>query len=117
MDALVGLEEVRRLPGKIKSCQDARFTGELDFVIDDLTAFKALSRLLLVEEYCNRSRSLGFKVRLYAYEPQSKTKLLPLRAMKSMIVPEASKKSRLSGVMEAVQRSAFRPRSEGAGDS
>lgn len=114
VDALVGLEEVKLLPARVKDCQDARLAGELDFVIDDLTAFKMLSRLLLVEEYCNKSRTLGFRMRLFAYEPQSKTKLLPLRQMKSIIAPELAKKSRLSGVIDVVQRSALRSRTKDA---
>jgi Na+:H+ antiporter len=117
VDALIGLDEVKRLPTKVKSCQDAKFAGELDFVIDDLTAFKALSRLLLVEEYCDRARGLGFRVRLFAFEPQSKTKLVPLRQMRSMLAPELSKKSRFSGVVEAVQRSAERLSAQHTSDS
>ena len=106
VDALMGLEEIKRLPAKVKSCQDARFTGELDFVIDDLTAFKALSRLLLVEEYCNRSKALGFKVRLFAFEPTMRNRFVPLRQMKSLVSPEPSKKGRFGGIMEAVQKAA-----------
>ncbi|MDG6902248.1 MAG: cation:proton antiporter [Nitrososphaerota archaeon] len=108
VDALMGLDEVKQVPSKVKSCQDAKFHGELDFVIDDLTAFKALTRLLLVEEYCDRSQTLGFKVRLFSFEPHAKNKLVPLRQMKSMLAPEAMKKSRLGGIMEAVQRVASR---------
>lgn len=105
IDALMGLEEVKALPEKVRSCQEARLCGELDFIIDDLTAVKALSRLLLVEEYCSRSKSLGFRVRLFAFEPHAKKRLVPLRQMKSSIAPEA-KKSRLGGIVEAVQRAA-----------
>ena len=115
VDALMGLEEVKGIPSKIKDCQDAKFSGELDFVIDDLTTFKALSRLLLVEEYCDRSRTLGFKVRLFSFEPHEKNKLVPLRQMKSQLIPEAPKRSRLGGIMEAVQRAASR-RDGGDGD-
>jgi potassium/hydrogen antiporter len=117
VDALVGLEEVKRLPTKVKSCQDAKFTGEVDFIIDDLTAFKTLSRLLLVEEYCDRARGLGFRVRLFTFEPQSKTKLVPLKQMRSMITPEVPKKSRFGGMLEAVQRSAERLGSQRAENS
>ena len=105
-DALMGLEEVKSLPAKVKCCQDAKFSGELDFVIDDFTAYKTLSRLLLVEEYCDRSRTLGFRVRLFALEPREKRKLVPLRQVRSLIVPEPPRKGRLTGIMEAVQRAA-----------
>jgi cell volume regulation protein A len=108
VDALMGVEEVKRIPSKIKDCQDSGFSGELDFVIDDLTAFKTLSRLLLVEEYCDRSRTLGFKVRLFSFDPRSKTKLVPLRQLKSQLTPAAPKKGRLEGFMEAVQRATAR---------
>ena len=103
LDALEGLDEVKELPRRVKSCQLAKLSGELDFVTDDLTAYKALSRLLLVEEYCARSRSLGFKVRLFAFEPHARNRLVPLRQMKSLISPE-TKRSRLGAIFEAVQR-------------
>ena len=108
VDALMGLEEIKRLPAKVKCCQESRFTGELDFVIDDFTAYKALSRLLLVEEYCDRSRALGFRVRLFAWEPRGKNRVVPLRQMRSSLVQEAQKKGRLSGLVEIVQRAASR---------
>ena len=103
VEALTGMEQVKTLPAKVKLCQEARFTGEVDFVIDDFTAYKALSRLVLVEEYCDRSKSLGFRVRLFALEPRGRERIVPLRQMRSLIVPEA-KKSRLSGLVEGVQR-------------
>lgn len=114
VDALMGMEEVKELPAKVKSCQEDRFTGELDFVIDDFTAYKALSRLLLVEDYCDRAPSLGFKVRLYAWEPRSRSRLVPLRQMRSLLHPEA-KRNRLGGLVGAVQRAAGRQRTDGAG--
>ena len=116
LDALVGMDEVKTLPAKVKACQDARFAGEVDFVIDDLTAYKALSRLLLVEEYCERSRALGFKVRLFAWEPRGRDRIVPLRQMRSLLLPEESKKGRLSGIVEAVQKAASR-RSKDPGSS
>jgi potassium/hydrogen antiporter len=108
VDVLMGLQEVNMLPAKVKCCQDSGFKGELHFVVDDLTAFKALSRLLLVEEYCDRFRALGFKVRLYAFEPNAKMKLVPLRQMRSLLVSENSRKSRLEGIMEAVEKAKSR---------
>ena len=115
VDAVMGLEEVKRIPAKVKECQEGKFAGEVDFILDDLTAYKALSRLLLVEEYCDRSKTLGFKVRLFSFEPNAKNKLVPLRQMKSELVPEVSRKSRLGGVVEAVQRAALRRRDDGEG--
>ena len=106
LDALVGMEEVKALPEKVKVCQEVKLAGELDFVIDDLTAYRALRRLLLVEEYCDRSRSLGFKVRLYALDPRVRNRLVPLRSLRSALMPE--RRSRLSGFVGAVQHTASR---------
>ena len=109
IDSLAGLDEIKRIPSIVKICQEARFSGELDFVVDDFTAFMACSRLLLVEEYCNKSRSLGFAVRVYAYQPHARDKMVPLRLIRPSAADEP-KKSRLGGVMDAVPRGASRDR-------
>ena len=116
VDALLGFDEVKRLPAKVKECQEARLTGELDFVVDDITAFRAMSRLLLVEEYCDRSRSLGFRVRLYVLDPRAKNRLVPLREMRSSLIPEGPRKSRIGGLVEAVQKRASRTDDQEGGD-
>jgi Na+:H+ antiporter len=112
-DALAGYEQVNTLPEKVKSCQEAHLAGELDFVVDEFTAYKALSRLLLVEKYCEKSRSLGFKVRLFALDPRSRNMLVPLRNLRSSLIPGAPKKSRFRGIAGAAQRAALRAHRDG----
>jgi Na+:H+ antiporter len=76
-DAVSGVAELSRVPGWIQSCQNAKLSGEVNFIVDDLTAFRTISRLRLVERYCDTSPSLGFKVRFLIYEAQ-KRRIVPL---------------------------------------
>lgn len=111
-DALNGYEQTTKLPEKVNRCLVARLEGELGFVIDDFTAFRLLPRLLLIEEYCDRSPSLGFKVRLYALDPHLRDRLVPLRQLRSSLLAPAPKKGWFRGVVGSLQRTTLRLRQQ-----
>jgi hypothetical protein len=88
-DAMMGQEEVGKIPALVKSCQEARVSGTLNLVIDDLTVYRYLPRLVLVEEYCKRSPSLKFQVKLHVLD-EKKRKLIPIMDISPALKNSAS---------------------------
>ena len=94
-EAMMGQKDVGRIPTMVKACQDAKVAGALNFVIDYLTASRHLSRLLLVEEYCQMSRSLKFMVKLFTFD-ERKRMLVPIATIGPAL------KSGLSGQLQGL---------------
>lgn len=105
-EAVAGFEHLKLLPGRIRELQLGGYRGELRVVVDMPTAYRYLSRLVAMEEFCDRVReALGFAVHFYTLDMRRR-RLLPLREVREALKPR--RRGGAERVLDLVKRASLR---------